>query len=286
MTTTTTTMVVVADFYLPDECWEGVFRFLINEDSDDYNRHLNYLSFVSKQFLSITNRLRLHFSLTICHPTRPFLFRLFQRFPNLTSLDLPPSKGDGFCWISSLASSIRMKFTQTNSVHNSNSFAVSPRLKSLYLANNSCLRDESIEMFASIFPNLRLLDLSFSYNISEEGICQVLKRCSEIRHLNLTGCLAVKLRGMNFEIPNLEVLNLSSTRVDDEALYAISKSCRGLSQLLLEYCYDVTVKGVRHVVENCTQLTEINLKGCPKVSPLDEWYFKAIISKDNCSTLF
>jgi len=79
---------------------------------------------------------------------------------------------------------------------------------------------------------------------------------------------------MNFEVPKLEVLDLSETRVDDEALYEISKSCRGLLRLLLEHCSDVTPKGVRHVVKNCTHLREINLEGCHKVCGFPELYFK------------
>jgi len=144
-------------------------------------------------------------------------------------------------------------------------FAASPQLKSLRFTCNSWLRDESIKIFASIFPNLQLLDLSYCDNISEESICQVLRSCSEIRQLNLARDSRMKLRGMNFEVPKLEVLNLSHTKVDDEALYVISKSCRRLLQLLLERCCDVTEKGVKYVVENCTQLREINLMGCDKV---------------------
>ncbi|GAU35715.1 hypothetical protein TSUD_258900 [Trifolium subterraneum] len=93
-------------------------------------------------------------------------------------------------------SEIKMEYTSIgkNIVENSNSsmdFVVNPRLKSLYLAHNSRLRSESLIMFASMFPNLQMLDLSYCYNISEESIYQVLKRCCKIRHLNLTGCNAV-----------------------------------------------------------------------------------------------
>lgn len=91
-----------------------------------------------------------------------------------------------------------------------------------------------------------------------------MKLC-KLRHLNLAHCSKVKLRGVNFEVPKLEVLNLSYTGVDNEELYLISKSCCGLLQLLLEHCYYVTKRGVIHVVENCTQLREINLKNCYKV---------------------
>ncbi|MCH93193.1 F-box/LRR-repeat protein, partial [Trifolium medium] len=123
-------------------------------------------------------------------------------------------------------------------------FGVHPQLKSLYLGNNSWLSDEIITMFASIFPNLQLLDLN-SCNRIFEGICHVLRRCCKIRHLNLADCSKVKLLGMNFVVPKLEVLDLSNTDVDDETLYVISKNCCGLLQLLLEQCNHVTEKGVK-----------------------------------------
>ncbi|XP_058781933.1 uncharacterized protein LOC131656349, partial [Vicia villosa] len=163
---------------------------------------------------------------------------------------------------------IRMEYSLNFIVQNSISFMdffVRPQLESLRLAHNSRLRDESIIAFASVFPNLQLLDLSYCTNISQQGIFHILKRCCEIKHLNLSGCLRVKLLGMNFETPKLEVLNLSRTHVDDKTLYVISKTCRRLLQLLLEHCNDVTDKGVKHVLENCSQLRQINLRGCLKV---------------------
>lgn len=144
-------------------------------------------------------------------------------------------------------------------------FVPYPQLKYLRLAHNPWLFDEDITMFASIFPNLQLLDLSNCCRIFEEGIVQVLRMCCNIRHLNLSKCSIVRLE-MDFEVPKLEVLNLSYTKVDDEALYMISKSCCGLLKLSLQDCNDVTKKGVKHVVENCTQLRKISLNGCFKVN--------------------
>jgi len=165
-------------------------------------------------------------------------------------------------------SDIRMEyiFSEENIIEDSDSllnFVERPQLKSLGLA---CywLRDKNIKRFASIFPNLQLLDLSRCYNISNEGIFHVLRRCGNIRHLNLAWA-HVTLDGLNFEVPKLEVLNLSYTVVGDEILYMISKNCRGLLQLLLKRCHKVTNKGVMHVVGNCMQLREINLRYCCQV---------------------
>ncbi|XP_058728918.1 uncharacterized protein LOC131601171 [Vicia villosa] len=68
---------------LPDDLWECIFKSF-NCD----RRTFKSLSVVSKQFLSITNRLR--FSLTITDETIPYLPRLLHRFPNLTTVDLTP----------------------------------------------------------------------------------------------------------------------------------------------------------------------------------------------------
>ncbi|RHN58461.1 putative leucine-rich repeat domain, L domain-containing protein [Medicago truncatula] len=67
-------------------------------------------------------------------------------------------------------------------------FVVNPqmKMKRLHLANNSSLNDETIKLFASICPNLQLLDLGDCRCISK-GIVEVL-RCSKITQLNLTSC--------------------------------------------------------------------------------------------------
>ncbi|GAU46499.1 hypothetical protein TSUD_285810 [Trifolium subterraneum] len=158
-------------------------------------------------------------------------------------------------------SEIKMERIGSNIVENSDNlvdFGVYPQLKSLYLGNNSWLSDEIIMMFASGFPNLQLLDLNSCQCISE-GICLALKSWRKIRNLNFADCSKVKLLGLNFVVPKLEVLNLSNTNVDDQTLHTISKNCRGLLQLLLGHCDCITQEGVKHVVKNCRQLRAINV---------------------------
>jgi hypothetical protein len=129
------------------------------------------------------------------------------------------------------------------------------------LGENYWLSDKNLTVFASSFPNLELLDLSFCSDWTSEGICHILRRCYKITHLDLTGCNAdVDIFEMNFVLPKLQVLDLSSTDVEDETLYAISKRCSQLLKLSLIGCDLVTEKGVKDVVENCKQLREIVLE--------------------------
>ncbi|CAK8567031.1 unnamed protein product [Lathyrus sativus] len=162
-----------------------------------------------------------------------------------------------------LLDEIRMEYTSMGNLDvkkysSLTNFAVEPPLKSLHISSNPSLNDESIKKFASIFPNLQVLDISSCRAISE-GIVEVLRRCIKIKHLNLTSCSRVNLREMNFQVPKLEVLKLSMTNIDDETLCVISKSCCGLLQLDLKHCFNITKKGVKEIVENCTQLREIKL---------------------------
>ncbi|RHN68621.1 putative leucine-rich repeat domain, L domain-containing protein [Medicago truncatula] len=139
------------------------------------------------------------------------------------------------------------------------------QVKSLHLAHNSGLQDEHIKRFALMFPSMQFLDLYACRYISEKAISKVLNRCCKFRHLNFAFYPQPKLFLINFEVSKLEVLNLSNSRIDDGALYAISKSCPRLLHLDLEDCHHVTEKGVRLVLDNCVHLREINLQYCPKV---------------------
>ncbi|XP_057452835.1 F-box/LRR-repeat protein 4-like [Lotus japonicus] len=159
----------------------------------------------------------------------------------------------------SLLSEIKMKVTGIGEekFQYSNSF-MNHCVKSLHLGWNLFLGDETIKMLSLVCPNLQVFDLRYCSSISEGGVVEVLKRSCKIRHLNLSHCSPMKLHGMNFEVPNVEVLSLAYSGIDDETLSVVSKSFSGLKYLDLELCGNVTDKGVRQVVENCKQLREIN----------------------------
>jgi len=84
---------MAAKFYLPEDCWEHVLRLLGDTPlSDDEEDHYKYVSLVSKQFLSITNRLRCYLFVED-HHTPHLIRRLFHRF-NITILDLSDYNGN------------------------------------------------------------------------------------------------------------------------------------------------------------------------------------------------
>jgi len=211
-------------------------QHLVLQKADLKDRHVALLSSFLGDLVSI--------NLSECMLTESSLFALNKKCPSLNEIIMACTR---------IAHGI-----ERNCV-------VSPQLKYIRLADNYKLQNKKIVMFASNFPNLELLDLSNCFDISEQGICHVLRICFKIRHLNLSRCSIVKLLGMNFGA-QLEVLNLSYTSVGDEDLYVIAKRCSRLLQLSLQNCENITIEGVIHVVKNCTQLREINLHHCDEVN--------------------
>jgi hypothetical protein len=145
-----------------------------------------------------------------------------------------------------------------------------PLLEELDLRNpiryNNQLLDE-VETLPLSFSKLRKVTLSNSYDINDQLFFHLFKNCKLLEEAIMDFCRGVTNAGivrMIVENSNLEKLNLSNTVVNDETLYVISKSCHGLLHLILLSCAHVTEKGVKHVLENCTKLREINLYGCDK----------------------
>ncbi|XP_058757960.1 F-box/LRR-repeat protein 4-like [Vicia villosa] len=314
------------EFYLPDECWEHIFTFLINpvHPIEDANYVTSYYidSFVSLKGL---NSLKFWYSrisddllysiareglplkkfvlesctgysysgiyglLSKCHGIQHLglqgvdflnnhhVSQLSLFLPDLVSINLNEcsklTELALFAFIKNCHSlgeiSMERIYTKIKNVENAytlKDFDVNRQLKFLRFSDNSFINNEIIVLFASIFPNLQRLDLSYCYDISGKSICQVLSKCCKVRHLHLAGCKKVRRIKMNFVAPQLELLNLSGTSVDDKTLYDISKSCCGLLQLLIICCKHVTENGVMRVVEKCKQLKEICLGCCDKVN--------------------
>ncbi|KEH28633.1 F-box/LRR-repeat protein 20 [Medicago truncatula] len=232
---------MAAKFYLPEDCWEHVLRLLgYNTDGEDPYK---YVSLVSKKFLSITNRLRFYLSVED-HHTLPLLHRLFHRFTNITILDLSSYNGN----LNALLCKISLFPLKITSLDLSDQPTIPAKglryfsQKITTLTSLTCSYIDAIDytdliLMADCFPNLEDLALNDCDDISEEGISHVLRRCCKMTHLNLEGCSDLKMT-INFEVPKLKVLELSSTRVNDDALFVISKTCRGILQLSLNDCDD------------------------------------------------
>lgn len=136
------------------------------------------------------------------------------------------------------------------------------RIRSLRLARNKHMNDKSLLEFASLCPNLQLLDVSSCSCITGGGIAEVLKSCHEVAHLEINFCGGVKSLGTDSKLCKLVVLKAASSGICDEGLIMVGQTCPWLLHLNLSCCPRVSSKGVKEIVRHCKGLREINMKGC------------------------
>ncbi|CAJ2656369.1 hypothetical protein L195_g024495 [Trifolium pratense] len=191
---TTTTTVAAAESYLSDECWKHVFKFL--DDGHHNNSNLMSLSLASKEFLSITNRLRSTLSIFDGNPTT---ISLFHRFSNLTSLDLKFYHGDVDVLLHQI-SCFPLKLTSLNlsnqlTIPASGLRAFSRNittLTSLTCSGIYSLCSSDLFLIANCFPLLEEVDLSKPAQFKDHtNFLNAIKFLSltlfELRKINLTG---------------------------------------------------------------------------------------------------
>ncbi|XP_045795516.1 uncharacterized protein LOC123890015 [Trifolium pratense] len=230
----TTTRRDSVSVYLPDECWGLVFKNLPMDDRD-----YNSISLVSKQFLSITNRLRS--SLTIkSNLTTKQALNLIRRFPKLTSLDFSGRRDLDYILprLSTFPfrlTSLKLDKISTIPASGLLAFSITSTLNSFTCSHTNFLHSSHMFLVGNCFPELQRIDLSHCKDIYPDSLHLLLKGCREnITHLNLTDCsIFTEDIIMNFQVPKLKVLNLSSSSVDDKTLYVITKSCTGIWKLYL-----------------------------------------------------
>ncbi|KAK2432268.1 F-box/LRR-repeat protein [Trifolium repens] len=236
------------DLHLPDECWESVFKFFNEADGNDI-RYLKSLSLVSKQFLSITNRIR--FSLTICDPTLPFLCKLFKRFTNLTSLNLTRFHGD----LDKLLRQISCFPLNITSLNLSTTKSALPflglqtfsekitTLTSLTYSNTNGYSTDYIdlEIISDFFPLLEELDLSnpsSSYGYSSLRVNKFLP----------------------WELFKLRKVNLSSQYyLNDQLLLHLFKNRKHLEEAILLGCNGITNAGIASALAQRPTLRSLSL---------------------------
>ncbi|KAJ0231734.1 hypothetical protein HA466_0296030 [Hirschfeldia incana] len=167
---------------------------------------------------------------------------------------------------------MRMEGTNFGVEDDSKELCVKSRIKSLYISGNRNMRDECLVKISRHCPFVETLEMGQCPDITEDGILEVLRNCSELTSLDLSGCSGIRsLDALDFELPKLETLRACGTWNDDQALGLIGKRCPGLLRLDLRGCLNVRSRGVKEVVQSCTRLREINLTNCEVLYGIFTW---------------
>jgi F-box/leucine-rich repeat protein 2/20 len=223
-------MAIVDELYLPEECWECIFKILLNQSGNN-SRYLQSPSVVSKQFLSITNRCK--FSLTIFDQTLPFLPRLLQRFTNLTSLDLSHFEGDRNIKISCFRLQVKSLNLSNHGRIPLNGLRVFSQqittLTSLICSKLVCIRQSDLFFIADCFPFLEELDLSFP------------------RHAWFDDDF--EINSITLALSKLRKVNLSGNRyINNSSLFYLCKNCEFLEEVVMFKCKRLTHVGIASAI--------------------------------------
>ncbi len=142
-----------------------------------------------------------------------------------------------------------------------------PKVKQLSLSNCPWLDDDTLLTLLDNTPGLIKLNLSKNTQLtfrSWGGLASL----TGLIHLNLSYC--DQLDSDDFDLvatscPRLSELILIFTRVNDEALTAISRQCRGLTFLDLSDCSLIRGEGLIDLGVNIDSLSTLRLVNCRKI---------------------
>ncbi|RHN44973.1 putative leucine-rich repeat domain, L domain-containing protein [Medicago truncatula] len=237
---------------LPNECWELIFRFILKDENnlDYYSLYiLNSLSLVSKQFLSITNTLRLSLSVPFSRGMIP----IFKRFTDITSLKfdpfLYPDLDKILCKVSRFPlkklTSLDISYQCTIPANGLRVFSQNIRtLTSLTCSDIDDFNTTDLFLIAECFPLLEELNLIFpsdwksiykNYN----------NYCDGIEALSLA---LVKLRKVK----------LCRFPMSDKSLFYLFNSCKLLEDVTLFECDQITIAGIASAIRERPTLKSLS----------------------------
>ncbi|XP_058757961.1 uncharacterized protein LOC131631197 [Vicia villosa] len=236
-----------SEFYLPDDCWEHVFSFIIKN-----KLYLKSLSLVSKRFLSMVNRII--FSFTIFHPRLCYLPCFFDRFSNLNSLDLyfcncnPDLYADIAFALrdrttlkSLLIFEIELNDASYVSSHYIDSFVSLKGLNSLTFSDSQ-ISDNLLYSIAREGLPLKTFVLEHCIDYSYPGIYCLLSKCHRIQHLGLQGVHFLNnhhIFELSLLLPFMVSINLSEcSKLTESSLFALIMNCHSLEEIKIEFLYN------------------------------------------------
>jgi len=145
-------------------------------------------------------------------------------------------------------------------------------LRSLSIKNCPSFGSASLSTLGKMCPNLRQVDLSGLYGITDDGVVSLLESCpGGLVKLDLSGCINLSdesiLALTRLHGETIKVLNLDRcSRITDASLLAIANSCPLLNDLDISNC-PITDSGIAAL--SCSEelnLQILSISGCSRIS--------------------
>ncbi|XP_071731847.1 EIN3-binding F-box protein 1-like isoform X2 [Rutidosis leptorrhynchoides] len=273
---------------LPEDLWEQI----VNSLGDDHPSEFESLSLVNKRLLSLTNRLRRHLTVVnqtyIIHGTiRPLLYR----FPNLKTLDLSnllfSYRDTAIKEIARSSIGLNLQSLDISShdvLPNDRLEELASRncckLKVLKCANVTRLTDTDLNDIGNYFSNLEELDISYPrHKFTVDAF-----RAYTVAELMITDD---GLKNMALRLKNLVKIDLSmNILLTDNSLLDLSMNCVRLQEVKFLNCMMITMKGLRYVLKNCTDIRTIYMSVIRSLHGTDSPFVYSATSCRRLSSLY
>lgn len=244
-------------FHLP--CLDRVTYFNLEEAKNDRLVCI-LISFLSGlQEINLSKNLR---------PTQEILYSVKKSCPQLKKIQLASLESFFKDIVSYLEENTVLEEIVLDWNCLSNFYNPACRKKIIQVDFNRDYQEISIKTFKDFFESLKNLkilsaradDMRFDLLLEVIG-----KNCSKLEIVDFHKNRFVDTEGiikLAEGCHELTDINLDSTSIDDEALFALSKHCKKLKSISLKDCDKITDKGIASLAEGCPELSYVKIDYC------------------------
>ncbi|KAL2794403.1 hypothetical protein BJX66DRAFT_325340 [Aspergillus keveii] len=150
--------------------------------------------------------------------------------------------------------------------------SAAPRLRNLVLAKCKFITDRAVYAICKLGKNLHYVHLGHCSNITDAAVMQLVKSCNRIRYIDVACCGRLTDRSVQqlATLPKLRRVGLVKCQlITDESILALARpqssehstGFSSLERVHLSYCVNLTLRGIRALLNNCPRLTHLSLTG-------------------------
>lgn len=144
-----------------------------------------------------------------------------------------------------------------------------PNIAFLDLAGTR-LTDRSMEAIAEYCPSLSFLSLRMASQVTEDGICALLRACTclDVVNLSWTATGSRTANTIAYALPNIHQLDMSGSgdTLHDEDMHFLTQSCQNLTVVEVSDCYLLSDGTINAFVQNCPNLVAVSMSRCHSIT--------------------
>lgn len=187
----------------------------------------------------------------------------------LTDCVLEPLPQEPVQWSLSCLKCLRVQNCQVSDQDMARIFEIAPNVVFLD-CDSTPVGNTSLYTIARVYPHLEFLSLRMVRTFTDAALCAVVEACSGLVSLNLSWTSIGRLGtwAVTRSLPCLRDLDLCGCTelVNDQDIFQLLTTARGLRMLEISDCYEVTDASVYHMVAHCPELVAVGMSRSPNVT--------------------